>query len=194
MSDLKERAIKYAEVKAKKALTSAIAQAYIDGYSTGWKERGEGTPINPDVHNVQFVDLGLKSKTLWSSDYLLDKDGKVLYLPYEKAQTYQIPTKEQWLELKESCNWSYKRENEKSICFKCIGPNGNFIYFRFTDHYEGDSLIQDLSHICNTISWFSHSDNEDNSYSLGDNGNGVILKYEQKNFLGFRYPVRLVKQ
>lgn len=194
MNDLNERAIKYAEVKAKEALTSAIAQAYIDGYSAGWKEREDGIPINPNVHNVQFVDLGLKSKTLWAADYLLDNEGKVLYLPLEKAQKYQIPTMEQWLELKDSCDWSYKRENGLIVCFKCIGPNGNFIYFQFTDHYEGDSFVKDLFNVYKTISWLSSSNTENNAYQIRDNDRGVVSKSERKEFSGFKFPVRLVKK
>ena len=103
MNDLKERAIKYAEVKVKEALTSAIAQAYIDGYSLGWKEREEGISVLSIAQNVKFIDLGLPSGTLWAEEYLYDKDHNLIYSPFENALQLNIPTLNQWEELKQHC-------------------------------------------------------------------------------------------
>lgn len=47
----------------------------------------------------EFVDLSLPSGTLCAADYLRDEEGNILYLPYNEAKKYNLPTKEQVQEL-----------------------------------------------------------------------------------------------
>ncbi len=69
----------------------------------------------------QYVDLGLPSGTLWKSC----NDGK--YFSYHEAiQLFgdNLPTLEQYQELKAFCDWQWTGNG----C-EVIGPNGNSIYF-----------------------------------------------------------------
>ena len=53
---------------------------------------------------TEYVDLGLPSRTLWSTDYEHKQgEGGYLFLPYEKAENFKLPTKEQWEELFSKC-------------------------------------------------------------------------------------------
>lgn len=74
-------------------------------------------PINSEP---EFVDLGLLSGTKWKSQ---NEQG---FLTYEEAYSKygdQIPTREQWQELKDKCKW----EN-LGVRFIVTGPNGKCIY------------------------------------------------------------------
>ena len=96
--DIKERAKQYAESKALEAITSAIEQAYADGYNDGLKHR-ENEELELIKEGVEYVDLGLPSGTLWSSTCIRDKSNIRRQLPYIEASKLSIPTKAQFLEL-----------------------------------------------------------------------------------------------
>lgn len=128
MIELVEKAANYAAGKANVAIDKAIAQAYADGYRDGYKDREEVIPVDLCDRKTEFVDLGLPSGTLWSTDYEVDGDN-IKYLPYDDANTYDIPTKEQFRELLESCYWEFKYISSISRMYTCIGPNGNHIVF-----------------------------------------------------------------
>ena len=190
-----EQADKYAEGKANEAITKAIADAYIEGYKAGYKDREEEIPMELRDNKTEYIDLGLPSRTLWSTDY--EKlDGKYLYLPYEKAEYLKIPTKEQWEELKTSCKWEYDIDNYYDfICCRCVGPNGQILKFERTgriitegnvDEWEAFFWIEDDSDL-----------NEKNSihmFNYGKKLNKEIGRCElSKNFSGYKLPVRLVR-
>ena len=50
-------------------MDKAIAQAYADGYRNGYKDREEEIPVDLRDNKTEYVDLGLPSGTLWSTDY-----------------------------------------------------------------------------------------------------------------------------
>ena len=71
--------------------------------------------------NAGYVDLGLPSGTLWKSTV---EDG---LFTHEQAMNQfgdQLPTKEQWTELKDSCQWIWNRTG-----YTVIGMNGDSIFF-----------------------------------------------------------------
>ena len=190
-----EQADKYAEGKANEAITKAIADAYIEGYKAGYKDREEEIPMELRDNKTEYIDLGLPSRTLWSTDY--EKlDGEYLYLPYEKAEYLKIPTKEQWEELKTSCKWEYNIDNcHDFIRCRCVGPNGQILKFERTgriitegkvDEWEAFFWIEDDSDL-----------NEKNSihmFNYGKKFNKEIGRCElSKNFSGYKLPVRLVR-
>ena len=75
-----------------------------------------GTP----VQESDYVDLGLPSGTLWKS-----KNEKGMYYTYEEAVSQfgdQLPTREQFAELRAFCTWTW---NGKGYVVK--GGNGNSI-------------------------------------------------------------------
>ena len=190
-----EQADKYAEGKANEAITKAIADAYIEGYKAGYKDREEEIPMELRDNKTEYIDLGLPSRTLWSTDY--EKlDGEYLYLPYEKAEYLKIPTKEQWEELKTSCKWEYNIDNcYDFIRCRCVGPNGQILKFERTgriitegnvDEWEAFFWIEDDSDL-----------NEKNSIHMFNYGKEIDKEIGKcdlsKNFSGYKLPVRLVR-
>lgn len=128
MKELVEKANNYAIEKTNFVMAKAISQAYADGYRDGYKDREGEIRIDLRDNNTKFIDLGLKSRTLWSADFDLDGED-VKYLAYSDAERYDIPTKEQFSELLESCKWEFKYISSTSREYTCIGPNGNHIVF-----------------------------------------------------------------
>ena len=190
-----EQADKYAEGKANEAITKAIADAYIEGYKAGYKDREEEIPMELRDNKTEYIDLGLPSRTLWSTDY--EKlDREYLYLPYEKAEYLKIPTKEQWEELKTSCKWEYNIDNcHDFIRCRCVGPNGQILKFERTgriitegnvDNWEAFFWIEDDSDL-----------NEKNSIHMFNYGKKIDKEIGRcelsKNFSGYKLPVRLVR-
>ena len=106
MENLNERAANYAAEKTNEILTKAIAQAYADGYNTGYKECAEDYDIDL-YEDVDFIDLNLPSGCLWSSKYREDGEGNTLFLTYEEASVLDIPTIEQVEELVNCCIWQH---------------------------------------------------------------------------------------
>lgn len=190
--ELIERAETYAEGKADEAITKAIAKAYEDGYRDGYKDREEEIPVDLRDNRTVYVDLGLPSGTLWARDYERENE-KVLYLPYEKAAKYNIPTKEQWEELFECCRYFISHQK-----ITCVGPNGNSIYFWGTGYKEGERLSDYNANSCTSGSVYL--------WVLDDEANmekNIIywrcrhdsLKPELKKFFcGYKLPIRLVRQ
>lgn len=98
MNDINNKAKEYAESKALIAITSAIEQAYLDGYQAGYQD---ASSVAPEViDGVEYIDLGLPSGTKWSATCLKDEKGTTIRLSYEEASKLNIPTREQFEELK----------------------------------------------------------------------------------------------
>ena len=66
-----------------------------------------------------WVDLGLPSGTLWKAE---NEEGFYTYEQAGEKFGSDLPTKEQWEELKDSCRWVCTREG-----YEVTGPNGNSI-------------------------------------------------------------------
>jgi len=137
MIGLNEKAGIYAENNVINILKEAFAKVYADGYRDGYKDCQNNVSVNLRISNTEYVDLGLPSGTLWSADYEKDNDN-ILYLPYEMATTHDIPTKEQWEELKTFARWDFQIDegHNSLVTIKCIGPNGNILLFDKTGEME----------------------------------------------------------
>ena len=131
MIELKEKAGIYAEENVINVLKEAFAKVYADGYRDGYRDSKENVSVNLHFCNIEYVDLGLPSGTLWSTDYEKD-EGELMYVPYELTADKSIPTKEQWKELKKCAKWEFIGEEDKLAAVKCTGPNGNTLLFRIT--------------------------------------------------------------
>lgn len=130
MEELVAKAGKYAADKSKDLITNAIAQAYADGYRDGYNDCEKVVSVNLNDTNVEYVDLGLPSGTLWASDYVAD--GKnIKYLAYEEVAELALPTKEQIQELFDYCIWDLYKGKREKYGFICIGPNQKHITFDF---------------------------------------------------------------
>lgn len=197
MIELTEKAAKYAAEKANEVIANALAKAYEDGYRDGYKDREEEIPVDLRDKKTEYVDLGLPSGTLWSKDYE-KQDGNIIFLPYGKANSLYIPTREQWEELKEFCQWEYIIDNYFNLCsVKCVGPNGNNLIFIHT----GKMNIDTKSDVWEVFFWAlddkeGTKKNAIHMYNLGK-------KYRPQSqqgytdiedfFSGFKLPIRLVR-
>ena len=68
-----------------------------------------------------YIDLGLPSGTKWRNQ--TEAGG---FYTYEEAMSRfrnELPTKEQWMELKKKCIWTWTDKG-----YKVVGPNGNSIF------------------------------------------------------------------
>ena len=74
----------YAEGKVAEALKQVVADAYMAGYNAGYQDGVDKLAKDSVSEEIEFVDLGLPSGTLWASDYVKDGD-EVLFLPYSEA-------------------------------------------------------------------------------------------------------------
>lgn len=190
MKELTDIAVQYATEKTNQVIIDAIAKVYADGYRDGYKNREEETPIDLHSDDTEFVDLGLPSGILWSSDYEKGEDNTI-YFPYYKAEYLQLPTKEAWEELFETCRWCLNHKGFTIYGFTCIGPNGNSIYFSSSGYKEANSL-------CNSdcvLFWISDSDGAFEKNALFMNVNETLNTQQEirKMFSGYKLPIRLVR-
>lgn len=122
-------------------------------------------------------------------------DGSRAYIPYGQAEPLNIPTKEQWLELKESCKFGVVRDggSVSKLIFK--GPNGNILSFETT----GYIAVSDKSSSNNICFWikseYEEGSLEREAVSIWDYDNGHLYGRESiyQEFVGYEFPVRLVK-
>lgn len=204
MKELKEVSTNYAIERTNEMFSQIVAQAFADGYRMGYKDREDEMPIDFHDGKTEFVDLGLPSGTLWSTDY--EREGKdLIFLPHGKAELLNIPTMEQWEELFESCRWECVTPNgaqtdSNIIEVLCVGPNGNILKFERTGMYKVTENICGSGEI---FFWLMNNeeDSEKNSVNLSR-----ILSYVSNNnyyyqsnyritkmFSGYKLPVRLVR-
>ena len=193
MKSIQEMAASYAAEKTNGAITDAIAQAYQDGYHRGYDDRENERTANLGDTAAEYVDLGLPSGTLWAADYVKSDDGSRAYIPYGQAEQLNIPTKEQWFELKESCKYGVVRDGGSisKLIFK--GPNGNILSFETTGYIDVSDKYGP-----NSIYFWIKSEYEEGSLEreaviIYDYAHIRGLENISQKFVGFGLPVRLVK-
>ena len=192
-----DKAKKYAEGKVADALNQVVADAYIAGYNAGYQD-GYNKVVKDSVsEGTEYVDLGLPSGTLWSSDYVKDDNGKVIYVTQENNAAYEIPTYEQFKELMDECKWEQKSEKkwtESGFYYWhewaiCLGPNGNKITFEKTGYYEATDSLTRTSEI---FFWLNNKEYfHNNCASITFNSLNIG---SEKMFSGYKLPIRLVKR
>ena len=189
MNNINERAEKYAEGKANEAITKAIAQAYLDGYRDGYKDHEEEIPVDLRDNKTEYIDLGLPSGTLWADRYE-SEGGKTLFLTYEEASKYNLPSDEQWNELLSLCRWNYKRLGSVGYRYDCIGPNGNCLSF-----FSKGIIKVKLEFTKTVLVWlFDSNESVDKNAAFVnlDNKSFAFEKASRKVFMGYKLPIRLV--
>lgn len=195
MMELIEKAEKYAVGKANTAMDKAIAQAYADGYRDGYKDREEEIPVDLRDNKTEYVDLGLPSGTLWADDYEKE-EGSRMYIPYGRASLLNIPTKDQWKELYDTCKWEFDIDRSYDLCeARCVGPNGNILRFERTgkknistqsDSWEVFFWVGDETEGNDKEAVHMYNYGKKNSYK---NGYATIDEF----FSGYKLPVSLVR-
>ena len=192
----KDKVQECVEGKVTDALNKVVADAYLAGYNAGYQD-GYNKVVKDSVSvGSEFVDLGLPSGTLWSSDYVKDDNDKAIYVTQENGADYEIPTYEQFKELMDECKWEQKSEKnwtESGFYYWhdwaiCIGPNGNKITFEKTGLYEATDSLTRTSEI---FFWLN-----DKEYF---HNNCASITFDSLNigsenmFSGYKLPIRLVK-
>ena len=197
MQELKEKANKYAEENVINVLKEAFAKVYADGYRDGYKDREEEIPVDMRDGKTEYVDLGLPSETLWSTNYET-RDDQVVFLPFKETMSYALPSEDQWKELMSVCRWSYRNVGNLLCEYKCIGPNGNSLSFFSQGMISADKKIY------TKLLFFWLKDNGENVEknsafaNLSDKRDPHTYMYIpetklKKTFMGFKLPIRLVK-
>lgn len=107
----------------------------------------QNRPEKVDIDQLEFVDLGLPSKTLWANknvgankisdsgsnetwdaaNQLIDESGVI-------SISGRIPSEEKFRELKKLCQWEWTSIGDTSG-YKIVGPNGNSIFLPVTSNY-----------------------------------------------------------
>lgn len=187
MEDLKEKAAKYAAEASNQLIQEAIAKAYTDGYRDGYNDHKNELTVRLYSSEPEYIDLGLPSGILWAKKYgNVDNDRQ--YVPYEIASKMSIPNLEQVEELKKKCLWT----SEDNL-IKCIGPNGNCIFFAPTGYQEADdaSPIKGNGVAC---FWIKYDDEKDIAKKAAYFINNEDVSCSIADFLAeFKLPIRLIK-
>ena len=196
MKELKELSVNYAIEKTNEMFSQIVAQAFADGYRMGYKDRENEIPMDMRNGKTEYVDLGLPSGTLWSTSYE-KMDEQILFLPFQEAVVYAIPSEEQWKELISTCRWSYRSISNKSREYICIGPNGNSLSF-----YSVGMMSIGKIYTNRLFFWLKdNGENVDKNSAFAYVSDKIDPKTHMKNFeimltktyMGYKLPIRLVK-
>ena len=197
MKELKELSVNYAIEKTNEMFSQIVAQAFADGYRMGYKDRENEIPMVMRNGKTEYVDLGLPSGTLWSTNYE-EMDEQILFLPFQEAVAYAIPSEEQWKELMSVCRWSYRSVRNNISCeYKCIGPNGNSLSF-----FSAGMISTGKMYSIRLFFWLKdNGENVDKNSAyvyVSDKIDPKTYMYNfeimlTKTFMGYKLPIRLVK-
>lgn len=180
------KAKEYAEGKVIEALSQVVTEAYMAGYNAGYQEGYNKVVKETSSDEMEYVDLGLPSGTLWASDYV--KDGEdVLFLPYPEALKYNIPTEEQVDELEKFCEISIECDGSNKT-YVILGPNGNAITFKGYGYMH----LKDFEDSFDAYFWQVYESDNPKEIQVPDiyNEKGI---YKTTLFGGYGIPVRTVK-
>lgn len=191
-----DKAKEYAEGKVTEALNKVVADAYMAGYNAGYQD-GYNKVVKASIaEGIEYVDLGLPSGTLWSSDYVKDDNDKAIYVTQENSTDYEIPTNKQFKELMDECKWeqmSEKNWTEGGFYYwhewaVCLGPNGNKITFEKTGLYEAKDCLARKEEILFWLKAEEYFQRNCANITLND------LQLDSENvFSGYMLSIRLVK-
>ena len=112
-----------------------------------------------------YTDLGLPSGTIWKN---FNATG---FYTYDEAVSQfgnRLPTKEQWEELKDECQWSWNGSG-----YKVTGPNGNSIVLPASGCRYCDGSVYGVG-ICGCY-WSSTPICYDNAWNFSFNFRGVYM-------------------
>lgn len=175
--ELIEKSKEYAKGKAFDAMTAAIEEAYSAGYKDGYDDgfaENRKIYVNQFKNGVEYVDFDLPHKTKWAKDFLRDENGKIMYLTYNEAEKFNIPSSTQYLELFNNTEGIEKGADDTGIC-RILGRNG----------YELDLKVDGICHGKYPVFWVSAP------------GSGNYKCYAKRGsieqlFMGKKLPVLLV--
>ena len=195
MKSIYQKAKDYSSKKFELAMSKAIAQAYLDGFKDGYKARKDKEESG-FIDDIDFVDLGLPSGTLWASDSLRD-DEELCLLTFDEANMLDIPSEEQCEELVDHCSCRFVNNANGTIGVDFVGPNDQTIHFSFYEPYVKPNGWKE-GHTDGGEFWlknvFDSTDDEGAvAYFYKLNGHISLTIKKRSRSADFRLPVRLIK-
>ena len=134
---------------------------------------------------VEFVDLALPSGTKWANDYLKDKDGNLLYLPYDEAAKLTIPTQEQFYELTNYCRIIQDKILDKNRGCRILGMNGEYVHYHEDFYIEAGKKLKSIF----PESWLKGDEEDCPDKTVAHFFEEPYISHE---YMGLKYPVILV--
>ncbi len=173
-----------------------LKQAYISGYEQGNLD----SVLIYNIDDVQYVDLGLPSGTLWAEPLKM-KYYNYCYrmFSYKDAKHLNIPTEDQYKELMENCQILFEGNGGNAVTI--VGKNGMKLkvytenYMCFPDNptkysigvsYKGENTPKGQNFL-----WLKSDIENDHAVVAAVEYNHEL--YSCKHFTGFKLPVFLVK-
>ncbi len=92
-------------------------------YRPRYQPTPQPTPAPVDITDMEWVDLGLPSGTLWAKD---DVNGKTSFMGARRSYGSHVPSRTNAYELSEHCT---KQWDDSAHALVFTGPNGNSISF-----------------------------------------------------------------
>ena len=177
------------------SIKDLLEKAYLSGY-----EQGKIDSLTYNIDDVQYLDLGLPSGTLWAGPLPIKKSyDSYKLLSYTDACLLNIPTEEQYKELVENCQLLFEEKGGNAVFI--VGKNGKMLQV-YTENYvtvqhnperylTGIPFKGEKTPKGQNFLWLK-SDIEDDKAKVAV----VIYNHELisgKHFTGFKLPVFLVK-
>ena len=125
----------------------------------------------------EFIDLGLS--TLWSN---ISEDEFYTYNEAVSQFGSNLPTKEQWEELMDKCEWTWTGNG-----YKVVGPNGNSIVLPATGSCLCNGPVNNVGYF--GFYWSSTPYGSGTAWDIHFNSDDVKV---ENNLRCFGYSVRLV--
>ena len=116
------------------SVVCVMALASIASCDKDGNETGSSTPSGGNITPAGYVDLGLPSGTKWKAKNETNPNDENNFYAYDEAMTAfgnNLPTTEQFEELRKSCSWSWSFTGKN---YKVTGPNGNSISMPAAGH------------------------------------------------------------
>lgn len=127
------------EIKNKKEALDALAAItkWIKVQTRDNTSRKEET--ESDIDSLEFVDLGLPSKTIWATENIKHEKKEAYFTFNEAVEKFgdNLPQKEDWAELFKYC--SHKWDDDRKGCV-ITGPNGNSIFLPAAGYHVSASV------------------------------------------------------
>ena len=132
---------------------------------------------------LKYVDLGLPSGTCWRNSNEGGDNARYTYNEAVSRFGNKLPTKEQLVELKDKCTWTWTGNG-----YKVTGPNGNSIYLPAAGDRIGSGDVKYVGTY--GFYWSSTPDYSDDAWDLNFNSSGVYM-FDSRRCCEF--SVRLVQ-
>ena len=129
-----------------------------------------------------YVDLGLASGTKWKTQNEQNTYDYYNLFDYETAISEfgnNLPTKEQWEELKAYCHWEWTGSG-----YKVTGPNGKSIVLPAAGYRDCGGSVYNVGSYGNY--WSSTPSGSEYAWGLYFTSSGVYMDYNRCNGLSVR--------